>query len=79
MHYSALVNVVVSLADLNPFVKPSGINEGLHFMREYLLYRKSFALGAAFADLYDRFFLTEYGRVRDGNGKDISRENNIIQ
>ena len=39
------------LVDEVAHIDEGGINEGLYFMREYLLYRKGFALGAALADL----------------------------
>ena len=39
------------LVDEVAHIDEGGINEGLYFMREYLLYRKGFALGAALANL----------------------------
>ena len=55
------------LVDEVAHIDEGGINEGLYFMREYLLYRKGFALGAALTDLCDWFFLAEYGKVGDGS------------
>jgi len=55
------------LVDEVAHIDEGGINEGLYFMREYLFYRKGFALRAALADLCNRFLLAEYGRVGDGS------------
>ena len=55
------------LVDEVAHIDEGWINEGLYFIREYLFYRKSFALGAALTDLCDWFFLAEYGKVGDGS------------
>ena len=55
------------LVDEVAHIDEGWINEGLYFMREYLLYCKGFALRAALTDLCDWFFLAEYGKVGEGS------------
>ncbi len=55
------------LVDEVAHIDEGWINEGLYFIREYLFYRKGFALGAALTDLCDWFFLAEYGKVGEGS------------